>query len=124
LCLSLSVYVSLSVCVTHVVFLLLSVDVCLIVCVSLSVPVSLRMCVSQCVCVCLSLSVCVLAVIRKLGLERIIYSLVDRLNLVFPGAGIRGGIVDGFQAGAGDGDVAFSVGVVLFHKGMSGIKGW
>lgn len=64
-----------------------------------------------------------LAIVCELGLEGMVNRLVDRLDFLLSGAGIRRCVVDGFQTGSGDGDVAFSVGVVFVHSWSSAKPG-
>ena len=54
-----------------------------------------------------------LSIIGKLGLKRLVDCLVYGLNLVFPGTTVGGGVVDGLQAGTGDGNIAFGVRIVF-----------
>src|SRR5690554_745164 len=56
-----------------------------------------------------------LAVLCKLGLERLVDGLVYGIDFLFPPATVGCGIVDGLEAGTGNGDVAFGVGAVVLH---------
>ena len=63
-----------------------------------------------------------LAIIREFGLEGVVNGLIHRLDFLFPGAGVGGCVVDGLQAGAGNGNVAFSVGIVFVHVPGSEVR--